>query len=871
VVLYTEIDLANGFSTPLPYNIVGVFLSPPDEGELLDNSPWLDLLLVHEFTHVVHLDKVRGAPRVLQAIFGRVVWFIPNLFEPGWVTEGLAVYNESDPAAGRGRLRGPMFEAWLRAERASGFLSLAEINSDGRALPLSKQYLYGAYFMEFLARRYGPDKVGAFVERYSGNIVPRLHSGPYDMTGKMMDELWVEFLADLAQQVDARAEPIRRQPEVLGPSLLGTVFDIPSIAALPGGALLAVLDDGLGATHLVRVQADGTRQRVTRVNRYARVNVAADGSVLVTQPDVCNTLYLAYDLYRLDGDRLQQLTSCAHLRRAVQVGPAIVALQLNAGGVRLVQWESIAGEPRVLHAPTDGTELVDLAAAPDGRHVSVVARRASDWQLLEYDLGQPGAQPRLVLRRSAPMHSPRYGRDGLELVAAVDGQFNVWRVQGAGLQRLTHSHTAVVAQAGTASDGSLATVVVAPQGYALHRLAAAAPLQELPASTAPAAAASGGAASASPSALSPATVSADAPLGEGRPYSALRAIYPRSWLPAISSDRGLTAYGASTSGGDALGWHRYAALAQWETSQKALLGAVEYSFVDSHSLALSRTLTAQAWTGDKGAEHTTVYDRHTKAQWLSLLPFTRLERKLDFGIGAALDVVDRVDVPADSSARRRDERLLALLADFDTSGSNWYAEGPNRGLHATLLYETYRPLVNQDAAGTNPDGSVLRADLRGFLPLGRTVLALRLTEAHATGLTVPFQLGGATDEVLQFGPVLNNRVLSLRGYRGDESELLGRNARVASVEWRTPLADIDRHGMAPPFGINRLSATVFYDAGGAWNAGGGPDRWHRGVGFELLAEAKLLYALGLQLRLGLARGLDQPRSTIGYLTVGRGF
>lgn len=227
IVVYSEFDIANGFTTPLPFNLIGVFLAPPDEGQLLDNSDWLDLLLVHEFTHAVHLDKVRGAPRVLQAIFGNQPWFIPNLFQPGWAIEGLAVYNESDPAAGRGRLQGPMFEAWLRAERASGFLSLREINSDGRALPLSKQYLYGAYFFEFLARRYGADKVPAYVEQYSGNIVPRLHTNPVEMTGKTMDVLWDEFLLDLAQQVDLRAEPLRRQPEVLGTKLAGPLLDIP--------------------------------------------------------------------------------------------------------------------------------------------------------------------------------------------------------------------------------------------------------------------------------------------------------------------------------------------------------------------------------------------------------------------------------------------------------------------------------------------------------------------------------------------------------------------------------------------------------------------------------------------------------------------
>ena len=65
--------------------------------------------------------------------------------------------------------------------------------------------------------------------------------------------------------------------------------------------------------------------------------------------------------------------------------------------------------------------------------------------------------------------------------------------------------------------------------------------------------------------------------------------------------------------------------------------------------------------------------------------------------------------------------------------------------------------------------------------------------------------------------------------------------------------------------------TVLFDAGGTWNDGGRPGHYYRGIGFELLGEVKLLYALGLQLRLGVAHGLDEPRGTRGYLTLGRAF
>lgn len=874
LVLFNEFDQPNGYATPLPYNVIGVFLAPDDSGQLLDNSAWLDLLLTHEFTHTVHLDKVRGAPRVLQNIFGRVPWFFPNLFQPLWAIEGLAVHAESDPALGRGRLRGPYFEAQLRAQAASAFLSLDEINADGRSMPLSKAYLYGGYFYEFLARRYGPDAIQRYVERYSGNIVPRTHSNPFEVTGKTMDVLWEEFLADLAVQVDQRGQSLRRQPQAAGQALAGPLFDIAAVAALPSGAALAVLDDGLRQPRLVRVASDGTQQPLKRVNRGARLDVAPDGRALLVQPDICDGYYLVYDVYRLESDRdLRQLTHCARLRRAVHAGAGIVAIQHDGGLTRLLQLDADGREQRVLVEARADTDLVDVAASPDGRRVQWISKREGDWRLLELSLDAAAAEPRLLVRQNAPMHGLRHTGAGLELISARDGVYNVWRLDGDTLVRLTHSHTGITAHSGTLADGSLWLAQIADNGFELRRMASSVAQQRVGA-VASVMADSGPGRSDSAAANAPGAVPdgvrAATDLGDARPYAAWRALYPRSWLPAITSDRGLTAFGASTFGGDALGWHRYAALAQWETSQRTAIGSLEYLFLGRHHVALSRTLAGRASTGTGRSEEVTLYDRDTQLQWLSTLPFARLQRSLTFGVGAALDRRDHVDLRAGGSTTRpRDERLAAALVEFDTSAGNWWSEGPNRGQRSSLLYETYKPFARKD--GTGYDGEVLRLDLRGYFGIGRTVVGVKHTEARARGRTEPFQLGGGLDPQLQLGTALNSRRIALRGYDTDEPSLVGTDARVSSLEWRTPLVDVDRHGMMPPVGLNRLSATLFYDIGGAWTVGDRPAHYKRGAGVELIGELKLLYSIGLQLRGGLAKGLDEPRDVVGYLNLGRAF
>jgi len=60
---------SNGYASPYPFNFIGIILSPPDEGELLQNREWLELVLTHEFTHIVHLDKASRGPLLMRRIF----------------------------------------------------------------------------------------------------------------------------------------------------------------------------------------------------------------------------------------------------------------------------------------------------------------------------------------------------------------------------------------------------------------------------------------------------------------------------------------------------------------------------------------------------------------------------------------------------------------------------------------------------------------------------------------------------------------------------------------------------------------------------------------------------------------------------------
>ena len=104
LVISDNVDFVNGYATPFPSNRIVVYSHPPtDASGLRDYNDWNALVVTHELTHIFHLDRSRGIWAFGQAIFGRNPLLFPNLYEPRWVLEGLAVYFESR-LTGVGRL-----------------------------------------------------------------------------------------------------------------------------------------------------------------------------------------------------------------------------------------------------------------------------------------------------------------------------------------------------------------------------------------------------------------------------------------------------------------------------------------------------------------------------------------------------------------------------------------------------------------------------------------------------------------------------------------------------------------------------------------------------------------------------------------------
>lgn len=839
LVILDSADFANGHATPLPFNLTTIYLSPPDAGELLQNRDWLELVLSHELFHIVHLDKASGPALSPRDVLGRFIPFFPNALEPSWIVEGLAVNHESDTTRAYGRLENTTFEGMMRAEAARGFRPLSEVNADGRGFPLNRNYLYGSYFFLFLRERYGTDTPVRFIENYSKNLIPfRVESNPVAVTGKTMDALWAEYENWLRARFSPRAGV---EGEVLARG-----WSISSPVLTRDGARWYIQGDGYVHPRVMRQEPGGSPRAVRQTEDDSRLSAFGADGILVSQLEICRNYNLLYDLHVVTpGGERRTVAECGRYRLAVPLEDGrIAAITASAGGGEVVILDH--GEPLRSLYRTGAGELISGIAAM-GDRVVITALRDERWRLLDVSDGKAIE----LVSDSSIKHSPRFGStaDEIFFIADYGKIYDVWSWQRAtnALLRWTRSASGVLEMSAPLNGEVLLTTIEAQGGaLRLYRLPGE-PLERRQALAAPGSAPT-----------KPPSIDAD-----DRPYSPLPSLRPTAWLPLLQVADGAFALGAYVAGNDALQLHEYVLGPMIELTQGELLGTAQYAYDGRHGGSINRTLTVRASEPDGSSTKIKAYSIKEDAQWVSLWRSLALDRRWYWGGGAALAEETFHDL-SDGTLRAQNERVIGLVGGYDSRRSQWLSEGPSEGQQLRLWAETSRSL------GAAYTGGIVRADWRAHIALGKTVLSLRWNEARGQRDAEPFELGGSKSDDLTLMPQINERDFALRGYTTGTPSLMGHNARVGTLEWRAALADVDRHIMVPPIGVNRVGVTLFMDVGAAWDSNTSPD-YHRGIGAELVFEPKFGYLFGLQTRAGVAKGLDATGSTKIYVRAGRTF
>ena len=202
-----NLDEANGWARPVPSNEIRLYAYPPiitEELGLYDD--WMRQLIYHEYTHILHTDNSHGLHPVLNIIFGKFAR--NNATAPPWYTEGMAVYYET-LMSNRGRLRNSLYRTMLRNAALSNRIpELGELSTGLNNWPgYSSHYLFGAFFIQYIANQYGRDSLTRWNHEYGDDWIPyALNRAALRIWGKTWDELYESWRNEVISRAQAEYE-----------------------------------------------------------------------------------------------------------------------------------------------------------------------------------------------------------------------------------------------------------------------------------------------------------------------------------------------------------------------------------------------------------------------------------------------------------------------------------------------------------------------------------------------------------------------------------------------------------------------------------------------------------------------------------------
>ncbi|MCU1349694.1 MAG: hypothetical protein JWO56_2724, partial [Acidobacteria bacterium] len=169
------------------------------EIEIGDYTDWIDLLAVHEVTHLVHLLRPSRNPR--QRLLAHLLPLDPiTLRAPRWVLEGYATVVEGR-LTGSGRPASAMRAAILRRWAQSGRLpAYGQLAANHSFLGMSMAYLAGSAYLEWLEQRSGPGSLRKLWARMTARQERTFEQSFEGVFGDRSDRLYGRFVAELTER-----------------------------------------------------------------------------------------------------------------------------------------------------------------------------------------------------------------------------------------------------------------------------------------------------------------------------------------------------------------------------------------------------------------------------------------------------------------------------------------------------------------------------------------------------------------------------------------------------------------------------------------------------------------------------------------------
>ena len=176
LVLNNLTNISNGYVGLAPFKSE-FFTTPTQNSFTLGSLPWLDLLTLHEYRHVLQFSNgKRGLSKILSVLFGQSAYAGSiNVAVPDWYFEGDAVMAETAMSSqGRGRI--PHFLRAYKAYESEGRrFSYQKVRNGSYKDFIPDHYRSGFMMNKFGADQYGPTfwgEVLADAGAYKGLLYP---------------------------------------------------------------------------------------------------------------------------------------------------------------------------------------------------------------------------------------------------------------------------------------------------------------------------------------------------------------------------------------------------------------------------------------------------------------------------------------------------------------------------------------------------------------------------------------------------------------------------------------------------------------------------------------------------------------------------
>ncbi len=413
-------DEANGMTGVMPYNQMILLLTQP-VGEpgfgTTAYEDWMRLLITHEYTHVLQLDMINGGlGGVMQTLFGR--FYFPNEWQPIWLIEGLAVYEETEQTSG-GRGRSAGADMVLRMATLEGpFPPISQMTVFPDTWPSGDvPYLFGESFIRFIADTYGRDKLADLSIIYSGRAAPFLiDSTAKRALGKDYGDLREEWMASLQDKYEKQRDEVTAKGLTASTMLTHKGYDTLSPVYSPDGGRIAYLEaNGDEFPGIYVMNADGTGDRKLTENAFP---LSASGMTLA---------------WSADGDRLYYTK--AEIERNTDYYDDLYYYDMKKDK-----------EVRV----TKMLRARDPGPSPDGKKLIFVTNRMGMTRLALLDISSERKRPAgagdvafLTEESMVQYEAPRWSPDGSKIAVSLwqpGGYKDIWILDTGGkkLEEVTH-------------------------------------------------------------------------------------------------------------------------------------------------------------------------------------------------------------------------------------------------------------------------------------------------------------------------------------------------------------------------------------------------------------------------------------------------